>query len=180
MNTQLTPFDEAKFFEELKAFVREKEGGLSNHPNDTAAAFPSPTPQKYHTNIGVTWQTFTDSAKTLGYTPTVENFLNMPGDIWTSIFMKKYMAKVKDIKINQVLKFYIGLWYWGGTSTALIDRAKTALKKDISDKEKLAELVALRKDYFDRVIKSRPKDEVFRKGWYAVQDKYFEKFSKYL
>lgn len=176
----MTPFDEAQFFEELKAFVRKKEGGLTANPKDTAAAFPSPTPEKYHTNIGVTWKTFIDSAKTLGYQPTVENFIKMPGEIWTSIFIKKYMSKVKDIKINPVLKFYIGLWYWGGTSAALLERAKEALKKDVSDKQKLIDLVALRKDYFERIFKANPSQLVFKNGWFKVQDDYLATFSKYL
>lgn len=77
------------FYENLVNYIKIKEGGLSNNPNDSASKYPSPTPEKYHTNKGVTFKTFIDSSASLKYNPTTDLFLKMPNDVWGKIFKEK-------------------------------------------------------------------------------------------
>jgi hypothetical protein len=170
-----------QFFDELVKYVQKAEGGLSNDKADSASSNPSPTPEKWHTNKGVTWTTFVNSAKELDYTPSVANFLEMPNSIWLKIFDKKYISKAEKISKNPVLRSYIGLWFWGGTSKALLERAKAPLLNDkLTDLEKLRALVDLRKDYFDRVIAAKPQNAKFEKGWKNRAEDYYTQFKKYV
>jgi len=174
--------DYDKFFNELVTFVQAKEGGLSNNPNDTAAAYPSPTPEKWHTNKGITWRNFKDYAPSLGYDPTVANFLAMPNDIWLKIFNKKYIDKTKNISNNPVLNSYIALWLWGGWYKGFVTDKQVAeiVVADISDKEKLRKLVDLRKIYFDKVIAANPVQAAFENGWKNRAEDFYNTFNKYL
>lgn len=170
-----------KFYDELVKYVQRAEGGLSNDKADSASINPSPTPEKWHTNKGVTWTTFVNSAKELGYTPSVANFLEMPNNIWLKIFDKKYISKADKISNNPVLRSYIGLWFWGGTSKALLERAKKPLLDNkLSDLQKLRALVDLRKNYFDRVIAAKPQNAKFEKGWKNRAEDYYTQFKKYV
>ena len=99
---------EKEILDKTIPYILKMEGGLSNHANDSASSFPSPTPQKYHTNKGITYKTFIDSAN-LGYEPTLNNFLTMPNKIWQDIYVKKYLSQAKWIE-NPLLKVYISLW----------------------------------------------------------------------
>lgn len=111
----MTPFE--KFYNSFKV----KEGGLSNNPNDYWARFPSPTPQKYHTNKGVTWYTFINSAKKIGYSPTVENFLKMPDAIHRNIIKKEYWDKFLLDQIPGNVAIYLGdIAAWSGVAQATV------------------------------------------------------------
>lgn len=76
------------------------EGGLSKHPADSASAYPVPDGSGYHTNKGITWQTFTTLAPTLGYQATPQLFYDMPENIWLSIYKVGYWDKIKGDQIN--------------------------------------------------------------------------------
>lgn len=78
----------------------EYEGGLSKDPHDNASAYPVPDGSGYHTNKGVTWQTFTSLASQLGYSATPALFYEMPKEIWGKIFKKGYWDKILGDKIN--------------------------------------------------------------------------------
>ena len=150
METNKMPVDEQEYFNKLVSFIQKKEGGLSKDPVDTASKYPSPTPEKYHTNKGITYRTFVDSAS-LGYQPTTQNFLNMPNDIWLNIFINKYYNRAKNFSNNIILNGYISTWFWGGWATSLVTPKEVAdvLVSKVSNKEKLKKLVDLRKKYFE-------------------------------
>lgn len=171
-----------KYSNELVTFVQKSEGGLSNEPTDSASAYPSPTPQKWHTNKGVTWRVFKDSALELIYIPSVANFLSMPNDIWLKIFNKKYLSRTKNLSSNIVLSNYIGLWLWGGWYKGHITEKQVTdvLVANISDKQKLRRLVDLRKLYFDKVISANPSQQIYENGWKNRAEDFYSIFNKYL
>jgi lysozyme family protein len=99
-------------------FIKKWEGGLSNNPNDSASAFPMPCAYAgeygWHTNKGITWQTFSSYASSLGYTASCENFVQMPDSIWLKIFKKKFWdAFSLDSYNSQSIADIIVAWAWG-------------------------------------------------------------------
>src|SRR5690606_1286436 len=80
----------------LVPFIQEKEGGLSRDPGDNASAYPAPWTydghDDWHTNKGITYQTFKSNAKRLGYEPSAKNFFEMPDSIWLNILKNVYMS----------------------------------------------------------------------------------------
>ena len=74
-------------------YYLKKEGGLSRATTDTASRNPAPCTINgqtgWHTNKGVTWETFKNNAN-LGYTANCENFKNMPANIWGLIYKKRF------------------------------------------------------------------------------------------
>lgn len=169
------------FLNEFINWLKRKEGGLSNDMRDTASKYPSPTPEKYHTNIGVTYKTFIDSASTLNYNPSVKNFLEMPNDIWFKIFSEKYYNKTKNLTDNEVLNAYMSLWYWGGWSNSLMPTSSVTavLTSKKTGKEKLFDLVELRKKYFENIVKNNPTQKVYLNGWKNAANDFYKNFSDY-
>jgi lysozyme family protein len=80
-------------------YIKQYEGGLSKSQKDSARFNPAPFTYKgyntWHTNKGVTWKTFLDYSKILGYKASASNFFNMPDDIWLKIYKKGYWDIVK-------------------------------------------------------------------------------------
>jgi lysozyme family protein len=94
-------------FNTAKPIIAALEGGLSKNPNDNAANDPAPNSGGYHTNKGVTWATFRDSAKQFGYSPTTELFLKMPQTIVDSIAKTNYWDKLRLDSVNSNKKAYL-------------------------------------------------------------------------
>lgn len=84
---------------EAISFIKEREGGLSNNPHDTASSNPSPWTHAgksdWHTNKGVTYTNFVNYAAKLGYAITADNFFVMPDGIWGKIFKTQYWDKMQ-------------------------------------------------------------------------------------
>jgi lysozyme family protein len=78
----------------LIAYLQKSEGGLSRATTDTASKSPSPyiyNGQKgWHTNKGITWDTFRTNASIGGYEVNQDNFIKMPNDIWGKILKIGY------------------------------------------------------------------------------------------
>ena len=170
-----------KFNTELINFIHKMEGGLSNDLTDTASKYPSPTPQKWHTNKGITWKVFIDNAKELNYAPTVSNFLTMPQSIWYSIYKNKYLNKA-NLTDNPVLNAYISLWYWGGWNKKLLPTIEVSnvLSGILPNKQKLKLLTELRIKYFNNIVKANPSQAKFLKGWTNRANEFYKQFEKYL
>ncbi len=100
--------------------IRKWEGGLSKNPADRAAAFPLPDGSGFHTNIGITWKTFSGNALKLGYAATPEIFKEMPADIWLKIYKGGFWDGVRADLINsQAIGEFLADWAWGsGPATA--------------------------------------------------------------
>ena len=169
------------FFNDLVAFIKNKEGGLSNNPNDPAAKNPSPTPQNYHTNKGITYKTFQDSAATFNYNPSLSNFLAMPDEIWKPIFINKYYNKAK-LTNNEVLNGLFAYWYWQGWDSRYlpIKDVTQVINSNLSNKDKLKALTNLRLRYYRNIIAANPKLSIFAKGWNNTANDYYNLFVQYL
>lgn len=102
----------------LFPFIKKWEGGLSRALTDTASAYPCPDVYdgKYgwHTNKGITWQTFKSLAH-LGYSATSKNFFEMPDDIWVKIAKEGYWKPFNLDTINHLprIQAVIFSWAWG-------------------------------------------------------------------
>jgi lysozyme family protein len=99
-------------------FIKKWEGGMSNDPNDPAAAHPMPCVHNgqsgWHTNKGITWLTFSSNAKALGYAASCENFIAMPDSIWLKIFKKIFWDKFQlDTYRSQAVADIVVSWAWG-------------------------------------------------------------------
>lgn len=102
------------------ALIKKWEGGKSKNPKDAAAKFPRPEGLIYHTNKGITWETFSTNAAKLGYAATPELFLLMPDDVWLKIYKKLFWDSVKgDDILSQAIAEFLTDWAWGsGPGTA--------------------------------------------------------------
>lgn len=103
-----------------KPIILALEGGLSNNPNDNAAKHPAPN--GYHTNKGITWQTFTANAKALGYSADLNTFMQMPDEIVFKIAKTQYWDALKLDAVNSNKKAYLAFdWAFNsGTVTAIL------------------------------------------------------------
>lgn len=105
-------------FEYIKGKTLKWEGELSNRTDDNASRNPSPCTydgtKGWHTNKGVTWGTFVDSARVLGYEPNCDNFIKMPQGIWYNIAKKQFWDSLNldNLKSNGVA-FQLFSWHWG-------------------------------------------------------------------
>lgn len=103
----------------LAVFIKQWEGGLSRDPDDNASAHPAPWPYKgltgWHTNKGITYQTFSANANRLGYANTPENFFQMPDSIFLSILKNVYAAGYPLNRIDHLprIQAVIITWAWG-------------------------------------------------------------------
>ncbi len=109
----------------LSPFIAKWEGGLSRDSSDTASSHPAPWEYNgktgWHTNKGITYQTFSGNAKRLGYVASKENFFNMPDEIWLKILKEVYVKAFPIEKIAHLprIQAVIITWAWGsGTSGA--------------------------------------------------------------
>jgi lysozyme family protein len=110
-------------------YIKKWEGGLSKDSRDQAAKDPVPDSSGYHTNIGITWQTFKGLAAKGGYTATPELFYKMPKDIWLKIYKVGFWDVVQGDKINsQAIAELCADWVWG-TGPYAIKLIQQALNK---------------------------------------------------
>jgi lysozyme family protein len=72
------------------AYIQKAEGGLSRATTDTASKHPSPWVYQgktgWHTNRGITYQTFIQLSQKAGYAPSMNNFIFMPDSVWFGIY----------------------------------------------------------------------------------------------
>lgn len=119
-------------------YLKLWEGGLSNKTSDTASKSPSPYQHKgvygWHTNKGVTWETFKSASKIFGFAVNPLNFLSMPDAIWVLIFTKMYAEPMqahncKSDAIGVALADF--LWASGGAKQQISKWLKSKYKVTI-------------------------------------------------
>ena len=136
-------------YDNLIAFIKRKEGGLSDDPNDiNPAKNPSPcgngkNGKPYHTNKGVTYNVFKTYANKLGYDPNCDNFIKMPADIWKKIYKGVFWTPMgSDIINNQAIANTFVEFAWGsgldGATKALKKFFKETYNKDFSNTTEMA------------------------------------------
>jgi lysozyme family protein len=106
-------------YTKIVSFIKSKEGGLSSATTDTASDNPSncgngSNGKPYHTNKGVTWETFKGLSTKLGYLATCDNFKNMPDSIWGKIYKNGYWNPMQGDRIqNQAVANTFVEMAWG-------------------------------------------------------------------
>jgi lysozyme family protein len=118
--------------------VKQSEGGFSAHPEDNAAAHPSPVvglDRRYpalrvHTNKGVTWAAWEYYAKVRKFTPTGDNFTKITETQWKDLLKVNYWDRIKGDDINsQGVAEIIFEAIWGGGSFQMIQAVQTYLRQ---------------------------------------------------
>jgi lysozyme family protein len=119
----------AQITDALISYLQKSEGGLSRSTKDTASKYPSPYVYNgqsgWHTNKGITYQTFESSASGAGYSVTADNFLKMPNDIWGKILKMYYWDPMYcNLYESQAIANAVVDFAWasgtGGSKKALI------------------------------------------------------------
>ena len=163
-------------FKSFLPTILAHEGGYVNDPDDPGG----------ETNKGITMRTFKRYAKSiLGKEPTSANLKKITdeeaGMIYEQIYWKKLMAEqIKDVQVaQQYVDFYINA---GSNAIRTMQRALNALGQNVAvdggmgpktlaainavDGEKLFNMFRKkRQDFYDDLVKRKPKMKKFLKGW---------------
>lgn len=109
----------ASMWSKMFKHTKRWEGGLSNNINDYNSANPSPYTHdgqtNWHTNKGISWQTFQYYAERLGIDISKQNFINMSDSIFRKI-LKEGVGEVYDIKkltSYPSIQAVLVSWSWG-------------------------------------------------------------------
>lgn len=102
-------------------FTYKWEGGLSRATTDSASQNPANiSPYNifgmtgWHTNKGITYSVFKAGASKYGYQDTLENWRDMPHDIWLKVTKNGYWDKLKlDTYKSQAVANVMFSWVWG-------------------------------------------------------------------
>jgi len=167
---------------------------MSRAKTDTASKKPAPykttyngvTASDWHTNKGITWETFSTNGK-LGYVVNQTNWETMPDNIWNLIFKKIYWDNVGgDALKSQAIANYLADWSWGAYYVTAVKNLQQVLNRSFG--YKLAEdgkigrttiaaankvdaaklLVALKNeqiDFYNQVVRNNPAQSANYKGW---------------
>lgn len=150
----------------LKPFILKWEGGFVNDPNDSGGA----------TNKGVTLATY---RRYKGEGATVDELKAITDEDWTNIFKTMYWDKFRadEIASQTVANLCVDwLWMSGTTAIKYVQRLIGATEDGIVGKQTLARLNAkgdglvlpiynYRKDFYHRIVASRPTQKRFLRGW---------------
>lgn len=178
-------------YKNIIPWIKKWEGGLSKAQTDEARLNPVPDGSGYHTNKGITWNTwqsvFGSSAD------SIKRFYQMSDADWQVIYKKYYWDAIGGDYINsQAIADILVNWAWGswvytpsvtiqsivGTSQDGIIGKKTieAINKgnqqDIYEKLKNANI-----DFFDKLSKN-PKYAANRGGWFNRLNDLYDNFLK--
>lgn len=187
-------------FELAIPIIKRSEGGLSKHPADTASRWPVPDGSGYHTNKGVTWQTFSSNAAKLGYEATPKLFYEMPDWVWNKITKKFYWDAIDgDLLKSQAVATILVDWAFGSGNWAVknlqsvlnthfgkklkVDGNMGPLTTNATnsvDQKRLTELLYAARIKFIEAISKKPGQEKFKKGWLDDAQHTFNMAKQYL
>lgn len=171
--------DKNKFIADFKSWLKKKEGGVSRDKDDSASHYSWPNGE--HTNIGITRRTFENNASKCGYQPTYEVWRAMPPGVWWCNY-QQFLNEGMQWTDNFILGVYMSQWYWGAWVQEYVTPGEInqVLRSGLSDRDKLYELVQLRKKYFEIDVKHNSKNKKYLAGWEEKADEFYNKYSKYL
>lgn len=148
---------------EIIPHTKKWEGGLSRATSDTASQFPSPYYYRgvygWHTNKGITYQTFKEGSKNLGYIDSLENFIFMPDEIWLKIAKNLYWDKLNlDALNSQAIAQILFSWTWA-SGYGWRNRVQKYLqsKNIVWDKDQIKSV----SDKFNQLIKAQGERKTF-------------------
>lgn len=125
-------------FKKIIGFTLKAEGGLSAEPRDSASGFPSPAKMKsgkhaglpIHTNMGITYKTWTNYAKLKGFQPTGANFLAITPTQWYDVaYLLYWKPSFCDVIKSQGVAEIIFEARWGGGLNHMIGNLQSFLNK---------------------------------------------------
>lgn len=104
-------------YESAIPYIQKAEGGLSRATTDTASKSPSPFEHNgktgWHTNRGITWDTFKGLSSKAGYTVNKDNFIFMPDNIWLKIYRVGFWDSARgDLYNSQAIANAVVDWAW--------------------------------------------------------------------
>lgn len=175
---------------QITPYIHGWEGGLSRAVTDKAHLHPAPWSFKgltgWHTNKGVTYQTFSSLAKQLGYANTAENFFAMPESIWIKIYRVGFWNPMSlDLVKSQAMASAMADYAWGfgvggalkHIETYLVITYKIMCKTAIDVANAINKLTEKGdKDFFEAFIEHRKqvfkelKEPANEKGWLKRMD----------
>lgn len=195
-------------FKVIIPHIKKSEGGFSRAKTDTASQKTAPytttaynantrkieTANDWHTNKGVTWETFSNNAK-LGYVVNQATWEQMPDSVWNLIFKKIYWDKIGGDQIkNQAIANYLADWSWIAYHATAVKNAQQVLNRlfgyklntdgvigtntinainSVNATEFLKALKAEQIDFYNQVVKANPAQQANMKGWLnRVNDAY--------
>jgi lysozyme family protein len=99
-------------YKNIVPFIRKAEGGLSKATTDMAHLHPVPDGTGYHTNKGITWQTWSGVFGT--DVNSIKRFYAMSDADWLTIYKKYYWDAIKgdDIESQRIADTLVN-WVWG-------------------------------------------------------------------
>jgi len=157
---------------EIIPFILKWEGGFVNDPFDLGGA----------TNKGVTIATYESYCRKKGYPrPTIERLKHIPDEHWAEIFKTMYWDRWKadQIKSQSVAEILVD-WVWAsGVYGIKLPQKLLGVKIDgiagpetleavnnFSDARMLFNALKLERLMFiDRIVKSRPANRKYERGW---------------
>ena len=166
----------------LAPFIQRWEGGFVDDPDDLGGA----------TNMGVTIATYKVYRKRKGLSePTVDDLKHLSNNEWIDILKSLYWDKWKadQIKSQSVANILVD-WVWasgnygikipqkllGVTADGIVGKNTLAAVNNYPSRHELFDKIRQeRLDYIDRICKSRPTNEKYRRGWCnRINNLYFE------
>ncbi len=151
-------------YESAIPYIQKAEGGLSRATTDTASKSPSPYEYNgktgWHTNRGITWDTFKGMAPKAGYSVSKDNFISMPDNIWLKIYKIGFWDTAKgDLYTSQSIANAVVDWAWAsGTGTR---GAKGALIRYLGKKGIVASNYDSIAYGFNELVKKEGEQKVF-------------------
>ena len=166
----------------LAPFILKWEGGFVNDPDDLGGA----------TNMGVTMATYKVYCKRKGRPePAIDDLKHLSNDEWIDILKSLYWDKWKadQIKSQSVANILVD-WVWasgnygikipqellGVTADGIVGKNTLAAVNNYPSQHELFDKIRqARLDHIDRICKSRPVNEKYRRGWCnRINNLYFE------
>ena len=104
-------------YESAIPYIQKAEGGLSRATTDTASKSPSPFEHNgktgWHTNRGITWDTFKGLSNKAGYAVNKDNFIFMPDNIWLKIYRVGFWDAARGVLYtSQPIANAVVDWAW--------------------------------------------------------------------
>jgi lysozyme family protein/LysM repeat protein len=170
--------DCTKKFHKISKIILRHEGGYVDDPTDKGGK----------TNMGIAWKTWLTYAKSdLGLEPTTSNLKNITSEQAEIIYRKRYwepkgFCKVVNDKVG--LMIYDWTITSGGAGKEVQKLLTSEFKQDIgiidgaigsktiqavnnieNQKLLLERIAAIRREYYHMLVKNRPKNSKYIKGW---------------
>ena len=155
-------------YTQLVPIIKKWEGGFVNDPDDSGGA----------TNKGVTLSTFRSF---YGSNKTVDDLKKLTDQQWLYIFLTGYWNKCMASQINnQSIANIIVDWAWGSGPATAIKKVQALVGTDVDgiagpktiaainkkDPKRLFNAIkSARIEFVENLVKLRPKDAKFLKGW---------------